>query len=462
LAIGSLRILAPIWLVVSWSQCALAGEIAGVPSELPPYLDRPAEINFSNDFLGRGGAVDDFRTQQVILSAPVGDKWLVTLDHSTMTLSETSSPGRLDQMSVSLGYRLLETSTADTITRLAVGGGLRSMGDFGGQRLQNGFHRLIDSNVEFLPYTGDTGTDATAWVDVNHYRLLRGSVAGSDDWRLGYWLRGTSLASTGGQWDSAAGIYGTLSHDVFDAWVGLRRDWRSGYEVNVLRQTAAAEDDLAVVVGVRWGPVVLETVQQLHNDASYGQIRLIAMERGAYRLSDEPVRLAVETGFLLPDIAYHLGFRLSNPRIAGAGNHWRRSVILLTSYGQPQYEDDASLYLDTTQLGAGVEWERSLSGNGPWTSVYGSVGGGVRRERLVGDGPRAGQESGSVSRGVVMLGLGLRVHAATMGKRWRYRLQLGLNASLPVDDASLGLGSETFRVQQPHVEILLGMSFDRR
>ena len=440
----------------------MAGDIPGVPSELPPFIDRALEINFSNDFLGRGGAVDDFRTQQLILSAPVGDKWLVLLDHSTLTLTDPVSPGRIDQLAASVGYRLLDQTSADTINRITVGAGLRSIGDFAGERMQNGFHRLIDSKVEALPYTGDTGTDVTVWAAMNRYGQLQSSIGGNDGWRLGYWLRATALATTAGELDAAAGIYGTISHQTFGAWTGVRRDWRSGYDADVLRQTAAAEDDLAVVIGLRWGPVVLETVHQLNHDASYGQLRLIAVGHSSHHLADEPLRLGIEAGFQVPDIAYHLGLRLSNPAIRGTSGNWRRAVILVSDFGEPQYQDDSSLYLKSQQLGAGLEWEGTISDNGPWTSAYASLAAGMRREQLLGDGPRMGEESGSVNRGVLLLAVGLRVHAATMSNSWRYRLQLGLHAALPVGDATLEIGEESFQVQEPQVTMLLGMSFDRR
>jgi hypothetical protein len=445
-----------------WSGAAMSGEIAGVPSELPPFIDRPVEINFSNDFLGRGGAVDDFRTQQLILSAPVGDKWFVVLDHSTLTLTDALSPGRVDQLSASMGYRLLEHSTSESVNRIMVGAGIRSVGDFAGERMQNGFHRLIDSKVEALPYTGDSGTDATAWVDMHHFGQLSNSIAGNKDWTLGYWLRGTALVTTGGEWDGSLGVYGTVKHGVFGGWLGLRRDLRSGYELDVFKETAAAEDDLAIAVGIRWGPVVLETVQQLNNDASYGQLRLISVGRGQHRLSDEPVRLGIEAGFLVPDVAVHLAARFSSEAIRGSGNDWRRSLVLLSGFGDPQYKDDNSLYLRHRELGAGLEWEQTVTDNGPWTTAYASLGAGVRSEQLIGDGDRLGQHSDTVNRGVLLLGLGLRLHAADISERWRYRLQLGLAASLPVNDATIDIQSESLQAQESRFGLLLGMSVDMR
>jgi hypothetical protein len=60
---------------------ALAGEIPGLPAGLPPFIERDLELNFSNDFLGRGGSTDDFRTQQAILMARFGERgwrWSIT------------------------------------------------------------------------------------------------------------------------------------------------------------------------------------------------------------------------------------------------------------------------------------------------------------------------------------------------------------------------------------------------
>ena len=82
-----------------------AGEIAGIPSQAPPFLQRDFEINFSNDFLGRGGSTDDFRTQQFIVSARLAQRWLAVVDHSILTLGSGLMPGRVDQLSASIGLR---------------------------------------------------------------------------------------------------------------------------------------------------------------------------------------------------------------------------------------------------------------------------------------------------------------------------------------------------------------------
>ncbi len=52
----------------------ISGEISGLPPQLPPFIESDLAVTFSNDFLGRGGSVDDFRTQQIIISAKLSDR----------------------------------------------------------------------------------------------------------------------------------------------------------------------------------------------------------------------------------------------------------------------------------------------------------------------------------------------------------------------------------------------------
>lgn len=149
-----------------------AGEIAGLPPQLPPFLEPGLEVAFSNDFLGRGGSVDDFRTQQIMVSARLTGRWRALLDHSILTLTDDARPGRTDQMSLALGYDLVATSSDVATDRVTVGGGLRRTGEFAGERMQNGFHRLIGSEIERLPYSGDDTTDATAWFDADRKSVV--------------------------------------------------------------------------------------------------------------------------------------------------------------------------------------------------------------------------------------------------------------------------------------------------
>jgi len=436
---------------------AHAGEIPGLRSSLPTFIESDFELTFSNDFLGRGGSVDDFRTQQIIIAADLGDSWTAVLDHSVLTLTDSQNPGRIDQLSGSVGYRLLNESGGSAVNRITAGLGFRSVGDFAGERMQNGFHRLISSNVEDLPYSNLSETYLTAWIDAERYRLLHQTDGG---WRFGYWLRANSLVTSDGQWDGSLLVTGVASKSSFDFWTGLRQDWRSGYKEPVQRATAAAEDDLAVVIGVRFGSLVLETVQQLNNDASFGQLRLLSSESDAARGAGSDPRLGFELGFLLPDVHLHLAARLSSHLIAGSNSVWNESVVFSADLGEPQYEDDASIYVDSMQFGIGLEWERRVSDRSDWLSGYGSVALGWRREQLIGDRALVGQKSGSADSGVLILGTGLRFHASALGERWRYRIQTGISAWFPFNEARLTLNTTDLPVLQAAIGLSLGVTFD--
>jgi len=440
----------------------IAGEIPGLPPQLPPFLERDLEVTFSNDFLGRGGSVDDFRTEQIIINAKFSDKWIGLLDHSILTSSNSPTPARVDQLSASLGYQMINVVSDRLVSKLIVGAGIRNVGDFAGQRMQNGFHRLVGSEIVDLPYSDTESSDVTAWFDANHYRKFgeSGKNSPTGKWRTGYWLRGSSLLTSGGQWDSSAGLYAVASQSAVDFWLGVRRDWRSGYEGTVLRATAAAEDDLAIVLGVRFGALVLETVQQVNNDASYGQLRLVSSGVRATASRNENARLGLEFGILLPDIQLRLTGRYRARLFSDPGSRWREAVIVAASYGEPQYGDNANIFVRSRQFEVGLDLERPLSARSGWLSAYGFAGAGWRNERLIGVNTLQGETSGSVGRAVLSAGAGLRIDAASLGERWRYRISLGLTGRLPVQDADLQIGGMALRVQQPALDLMLGMTFD--
>ena len=439
---------------------AVSGEIPGLPANTPPILQQPLEVSFSNDFLGRGGSTDDFRTQQFIVSGTIGDRWEFTADHSILTLTKVDEPARIDQLSASLGFRFLDSESETTVQRLTAGLGVRSYGDFGGERMQNGFHQLVGSSVEIAAYTELDRTDATAWIDAQRYSLLKGS-AESADWRWGYWLRGSALSTSDGQFDAAVGAYAVAGRSSIDFWFGLRQDWRSGYEQPVLAETAAAEEDLAAVIGFRWGPLILETVQQFNNAASYGQLRLLAMGFDADRVGAEQSRFAFDAAFAMPDVYLNLVGRWRADWLNRSNPTWQRSLFVMGGYGEPQHEDDPMIYRDTVQAGAGIEWERRLGIGGGVTSAYFRAGAGWRQEQIFGDDERAGEQSEKVSRGVALGDAGLRFDAGELFAGYNLRILLGLSAVVPFSDARVDMAGETFDVQQPTLGITLGVSFGR-
>ncbi len=451
---------ASLWFALLFPAYGMAGEISGLQSNTPPSIERPVEFSFSNDLLGRGGSVDDFRTQQFIIGGTIADRWEVTLDHSILTLVDADDPGRTDQLSATLGFRLIDEANRTTVNRLTAGLGIRSYGDFGGERMQNGSHQLVRSSVEVVPYTDLERTDATVWIDVQRYSLFKGSID-SQDWRYGYWLRGSVLWASDGQLDAAAGIYGIAGKGSVDLWLGLRHDWRSGYEAPVLAETAFAEEDLAAVFGLRWGSIVFETVQQFDNRASYGQIRLIAAGFGAERKKSPQSRFVLDSGITVADVHLTVTGRYASEWLNQNDPSWQRSLFVQSAYGKPQHDDDPMIYRRSIQVGAGVEWEKRLTHRDGWASVYGSVGAGWRQERIFGDDERVGEQSEAVSRGVVLLGLGMRFDSGELFSGLNYRIQLGFAGWVPFSDAKVQMSDEEFRVQQPTLAIFLGLTLGR-
>ena len=156
----------------------------------------------------------------------------------------------------------------------------------------------------------------------------------------------------------------------------------------------------------------------------------------------------------------HLAARLSSHFIAGSNSPWNESVIFSADLGEPQYKDDASIYVDSMQFGIGLEWERRVSDRSDWLSGYGSVALGWRREQLIGDRALVGQKSGSADSGVLILGTGLRFHASALGERWRYRIQTGISAWFPFNEARLTLNTMDLPVLQAAIGLSLGVTFD--
>jgi hypothetical protein len=245
-------------------------------------------------------------------------------------------------------------------------------------------------------------------------------------------------------------------------WFGLRHDWRSGYEEPVLIESAFAEEDLAAVFGLRWGPIVFETVQQFDKKASYGQIRLIAAGFGEQRANAEQSRFALDAGITIPDVLLNVTGRHRSEWLNRGDSAWQRSLFVTGGYGEPQHDDDPLVYRRTVQTGAGIEWEKHLAAGDGWASVYGSLGAGWRQERIFAyENKRISEESDTVSRGALLTGLGLRFNSGELISRFNFRIQLGLSAWIPFSDASLDMGGETFRVQRPTAAITLGLTLGR-
>ncbi len=447
----------------------VAGQIPGVTTPVPPGVGRTFELVFGNDFLGRGGEFDDFRTQQLGLVAAVAPRWSVVLDHGILTLTDPveGDPGRLDQLSASVGYRLLRAQ-GDRITQdVELGVGFRTYGEMAGARMQNGFHRLVGATPILVPYTQTQRTDATLWISLPHHGVLARDVRLpllGEDWTFGYWGRGSSLLTTDGQWDGNLGVTAVAGRRWFQIWLGVQGDVRSGYDRDdVTRETAEFESGIGAVYGFRIGPLILESAQQFDGDAAYGQARFVSTGDPLAGI-DPGFDVGVQAGLSVPDVHASFQARLSRCG-AVCSSHWRRAVLLEYRFGTPQLGDDVRTYVPTWQLSAAYEVEAPPLAARPWLTGFGALGVGWREESLEGldplwDGegePSVVTRSEAVGRAGLVADLGLRVSAGPTDRSVAVMLQLAVSGWLPASGASVDFDGRVERLQRPSVVLVPGL-----
>jgi hypothetical protein len=442
----------------------LAGEIAGLPPHLIPTTSPDYSFYFGNDFLATG-TDDDFRTQQLIASAAIADRWILALDHSTLTRSEAVSgpPARIDLLSLSLGYKLLNTSTPQRSSSLSIGVGARGVGNFAGSRIQNGFHRLIESETNFLPYAETRQTDPTLWVLGEQHKIVRHAKGSGifSGWDTGYWIRGGALATADGQLDAVAGLYAIASRPGFDLWLGPRRDWREGYTADLVQvETAAEEDKTAISYGVRLGSMVVEVVQRFDSAASYGQISFVSSTATRKTPATTGDRGDLQLGLYLPDMMFQLAGRWHKRIFTDDNSTWRESILVDLRGGQPQLGGDPTRFTKVSQLTAGLELSRPLGSSVPWLRFYSAGSLGWRSEQLIGRGDLAGVRSSAYGKAVLQADVGLEFDTTQLSSSWRHSLRFGVSGWLPSGSVLVGDGGLASGLHRPGASIAVVWAFE--
>lgn len=443
-----------------------AGEIPGVPPPLLPFIDAVVDVYNVNDNLGRGKAIDDFRTQQLGFTVSAGERWLITVDHSILTLDKYADggpDGRLDQMSASLGYRLWDQKQDRRRSGVTAGLGFRTTENFGGSRIQNGFHQLVKERIVRPDYIDTNDTDLAVWIRAEHAARLPwdDEPASPGGWRRGYWLHGATLATGDGQSDGTAIANFTLGKGNFDAWIGLRGDWRSGYDQDFVQSRVADNEEGGYVnVGVRYGPLLVETTQGFDDDKAFGRVGVfmgLGDSPAAFRFSEGTGMTVAVTS---PRVEVVLQGRIPLCRVFGCsfGNRWR--LFADGRYGKPSFGTRADKFIETWQVAAGVELEDRPRFLPRWLSAYASLGAGWRQEELFGEQALAYAQSNTEQSAVAMGDSGLRATFQPPDRDWRLRAQTGVTAWLPIDSQRVEFAGGTERILKPGLAILLGATLD--
>ena len=457
-----LYVVSAVFLCLAASD-SLAGEVSGLPAHLTPTVQPDYSFFLGNDFAAADTS-DDYRTEQMIVSARLRESWIAVFDHSVMTredLAETER-GRIDTMTLSLGYDLFSVDSGAQQTSVLAGLAIRMVGNFEGERIQNGFHRLIGSDTEAIPYTDTRQTDPAAWFLAQHYQRFLEATGGGflNGWDLGYWARAGALVTADGQVDGVAGLYAVASRRRWDVWLGVRRDWRSGYDADfVLRDTAAEENKPAVSLGVRFGALVLETVQRVDSSASYGQLSFVSSPQTRGEATSEPVRADVQFTLQMPHITFQVATRWYHRLFTSDSLSWDEALLAEIRGGEPQFGRNPALFVDTSQISFGLEWSRRVTERIDWLRYFASAGAGWRSEQLLGREELRGEESASIDRGVLLLETGFEFDAARLSQRSRLKLRLGVTGWRPTSDAVVDVGGTTATIQEPGASIVVGWVF---
>ncbi|HSM03826.1 MAG TPA: hypothetical protein VK858_04365 [Longimicrobiales bacterium] len=456
-----LRRLCGLWIGGGLAPMALTAQLPGVTLPSPPGLDRVFEMRFANDFLGRGGAIDDFRTQELSLVTRLSPAWTVVIDHSILTSSQPAngSPGRVDHLTLSAGRRF--PLRGRPVPSFEVGLGLRYSGDAGGSRIQNGFHQLVGSTLETMPYVGTDRVDGLLWIAAplaGTFRRGDGRSLLGGGWELGYWIRSATLVSTDAEWDGSVGGFAVFSRGFFQSWIGVRGDWRRGHDRDpVTAATADFESGGAGVLGLRVGPLILETAQGFDGEAAYGHLSLVSSGSLPAAGLEASGAVGVEAGFTLPDVTARVRARWwpgADPEDPG----WRPSLAVEARFGQPQYGADVNRFVETLQLSGSVEMERTPLASLPWLGVFGGAGAGWRQERLEGFGGSDDELRSAVVGSVGLTGdLGIRVGTGTGSGRVGLVLQTGLSGWLPASTRTADFGGASERLLEPDVQLTTGI-----
>ncbi len=456
-----------LFVLTAFSITLHAGDIPGLPVVQPPGLQGDLQLQVGNDFFSILNNTDDFRTQQFSISGFVTDRWLLVVDQSILTVrgpnrtkpDPAGTEGRLDQYSISMAYQSYFKQSQLNIDQILIGTGLRSVGEFNGAKIQHGAHRLFKDESITLPYVTTERTDAVVWLRASRQHYFTNN-SNDSNWQPGYWLDGSALLSSDGQSDGMLGIYGLLHYKYWDFWTGLRGDWRTGYDRDIVQKlTAEQERGFAIAVGISIGPLRLETIEGIAgNENSFGRMVLTASSDKAVKPDSKGALFAYQFAMLNPEIALQTQFRWSASSWRFT-NSARYSVVFDHRYGTPTLDNSPTQFNISSQIIVGVEAAVIGKSTNDWFQPYLMLGVGNRSEYIEGDDILTGQQSEKVNSEVFVADLGVRFFLAGSANSWMIQLQLGLTGWYPFQKKQVIFNGESITVLKADTSGMAGVNF---
>jgi hypothetical protein len=469
-------------ILLTLSEQSIAGDISGAPASLPPHTLGDFSFILSNNFFSliRDHEPDEYRTQQTGIQFDIVPGTGIVIDYSILTAGQPNPvkrdfAGIIDQISLSIKHELYHTDTGpDDLGVINAGAGIRSYGDFGGNRIQGGFHRLTNNDVDDYPYVDTETTMAIFWLNGNYQKLYE--LMKTDDnssWKAGLWLAGTALVSTQSQWDASVSASALARHSSLKLWLGLRQDWRENYESDFVQEsTAISESGTSLTFGIGSGPIVFETAQGLGDKLSYSRLTFTSFENEHltarhYTHAENTVALNI----LLPDVEAEIQYRRKlayRPEVMGQPF---TSLVLEMHYGEPTYQQSFdvyhpvnqlwpiyNVYSDIQQLAVGVEFEWYGEQRSNWIRPYLTLLAGQRTEQLKADeGTLAGQQSEKVSSMVAEAGTGIKIRLYTR-QVLQFDFEAGIIGYYPLSTETVDLDQYRLQIMKPGIAMNLGFS----
>jgi hypothetical protein len=380
------RTLAP-WIIAV--QPAFAA-VYGLPEPPTPAPTPKVWLNFSDDFLGMAVLnTDDYRTANISIGGK-WDAWRFAADTSMLTNRgrDGSPPSRIDELTYSLGYAVVDREREDSwrgLLTFGVGG--RTYGDLGGESTQNMVHQTFGYKEVHLPYDPESGTDGFVFF---HTRM---TSEPTEEYQFsgpfGRWalqVEGGGLASSGDE----VQLYGavnliSLGIDSM-TWIGARYQWHNHeYPTATSAIVGEKESGWWLVVGLSRSPGVLVTASiNPDRETVAGTLGLTVDSEVMVHHAGNGYRVDQALKFFPGGGNTGLDIRWQPTWLAERSLSARDVLVLCYDFGAvTRYEDWHDCYVGFDQMvfGWAPTWDISLIPKLVW-SASGYVAGGVRLERI--------------------------------------------------------------------------------
>ncbi len=224
---------------------AAGAAVAGIPAPPAPGPEPKAWLEWVNDAFA-GSTIhnaDDFRTNGNTLAVHLAPRWLLAADFGMLTMKnlQSSNTSRTDEVTASIGYLPVVGGGEGSWWRIGVGAGVRSEGNYGGQKVQNAWHRAVGFGLVKLPYAdaGQRHYEGLGWIHASRLDTFRLAGVG----RFGGQVEAGGLATTGGETAGDVRALGVVLGRHGSLWAGGEWQARAGTRMSAVAAATARDED---------------------------------------------------------------------------------------------------------------------------------------------------------------------------------------------------------------------------